>query len=87
MFTNEWKKAKTILPKKRLKDIIKLKGCQKSARIKKVLKNACLDYVKPISFSQPLKLIFYFFNIKNKTIILISKVFSSSSKTKLKTKN
>ena len=57
MFTNEWKKAKTILPKKRLKDIIKLKGCQKSARIKKVLKNACLDYVKPISFSQPLKLI------------------------------
>ena len=46
MFAKESKKPKTNLTKKilkrlkRVKDIIKHKGCQKSARVKKMLKNA-----------------------------------------------
>ena len=46
MFANESKKPKTILQRKkikrliRVKNTIKHKGCQKSARIKKMLKNA-----------------------------------------------
>ena len=47
MFAKESKKPKMTLQKKkkrrlkRVKDLIKNKGCQKSARIKKMLKNAC----------------------------------------------
>ena len=49
-FANESKKAKDYFTKKRLKrlkrvkDVIKHKECQKSARIKKMLKNARFTY-------------------------------------------